>query len=82
METLIIGVSFRRNLIVVCRKGGEKQANAGKEILKEYALRENEWASAGIKFQPEQQAEEEHAQKQRGTDSTGRQSADTSRWPW
>ena len=64
-KLLIIGAALVGILIVWCAgKAGEKQANAGKEILKEYALRENEWASAGTKFQPEQQAEEEHAQKQ------------------
>ena len=37
---------------VVCRKGGERKADARKEVLKEYAKKENEWASAGVKFQP------------------------------
>lgn len=60
-KLLIIGAALVGILIVWCAgKAGEKQANAGKEILKEYALRENEWASAGTKFQPE----EESAQKQ------------------
>lgn len=59
-KLLIIGAALVGILIVWCAgKAGEKQADAGKEILKEYALKENEWVSAGAKFQSGEEPEEQ-----------------------
>ena len=52
-KLLIIAAALAGILIVWCAgKAGERKADARKEVLKEYAKKENEWASAGVKFQP------------------------------
>lgn len=50
-KVLIILAALAGILIVWCAgKAGEKKGSAEAEILREYALKENEWASAGIPF--------------------------------
>ena len=52
-KLLIIAAALAGILIVWCAgKAGERKADARKEVLKEYAKKENEWARAGVKFQP------------------------------
>lgn len=50
-KLLIILAALVGILIVWCAgKAGEKKSSAETEMLREYALKENEWASAGVRF--------------------------------
>lgn len=63
-KILIIFIALIGILIVWCAgKAGERKAATEKEILKEYAVRENEWVSAGIEVpaKPQESNEEETA---------------------
>lgn len=57
-KILVILIALLGILIVWCAgKAGEKRGSAGAELLKEYMIRENEWASAE-RMQKEKKAEE------------------------
>lgn len=76
-KLLVILIALIGILVVWCAgKAGEKKGHAEQEILKEYAVRENEWASAGaVACDGKAGAREENREKDQGTDQGKNQGA-------